>query len=441
MPVSNQNMGYDPREMLATFYQQQNEAMGNYQNPSYAMQRGGPMGFDIMPPQPGQQRPPMPMPQPQPMPSPGVSPLPPPAVGGRPMMPPPMAGMQMLPFGGYRANGGPVQPGRAYVVGERGPELMVPQVPGTIVPNTGAAASPMNRPYAELAGSTTGSLANRGTRPVGRSANDPQRMNEMAMRRLRSQGDIVGAARLANSNAWLEARVGGPAMRAPMMPMMMPPQPSANRAPMPMPGTPGQSLPAPEMTMPDAGAPADAAAPAAPPPMDAPPPSFEQAFNQSPLAGAGPAPLGQPLPPMQVPAGTMARMPGLEQGAFKGAYQEAPPLMSSVPIPGTDQMQPMVMGQPKGAPVSRAQPPKPAEAPKVPDGIQYEKDALGNITGGKYPAWDEARQTWVIRSMDLDGNGVVSPQERAAANAGAGAGAPAAGASRAPSSFLNALKF
>lgn len=430
MPVSNQNMGYDPREMLATFYQQQNEALGNFYNPSYAMQRGGPMGFDVLPPQPGQTRPPMPMP------SPGVSPLPPPTVGGPPMMPPPMAGMQMLPFGGYRANGGPVQPGRAYVVGERGPELMVPQVPGTIVPNTGAASSPMNRHYAELAGSTTGSLANRGTRPVGRSANDPQRMNEMAMRRLRSQGDIVGAARLANSNAWLEARMGGPAMRAPMMPMMMPPQPSANRAPLPMP------MPSAPMSGPDATVPAAPSAPEMPAPAaPEPPPSFEQAFNQSPLAGAGPAPLGQPLPPMQVPAGTLSRMPGLDQGAFKGAYKEAPPLMSTVPIPGTDQVQPLVMGQPKGAPVSRAQPPKPAEPPKVPDGIQYEKDALGNITGGKYPAWDDARQTWVIRSIDLDGNGVVSPQERAAANAGAGAGASVTGAKRAPSAFVQALKF
>ena len=414
MPVSNQNMGYDPREMLATFYQQQNEAMGNYQNPSYAMQRGGPMGFDIMPGQPGQQRP-MPMPQPQAMPSPGVSPQFPPSVGGPPLMPPPMAGMQMLPFGGYRANGGPVQPGRAYVVGERGPELMVPQVPGTIVPNTGAAASPMNRPYAELAGSTTGSLANRGTRPVGRSGTDAGRLNEQAIRRLKSQGDIVGAARLANSNAWLDARMGGPAMRTPQpMPLM------------PM-NAGGQTLPAQPRPMPMPSAPmggfedmADPSTPAAPLEPSAPP-TFEQAFNASPLAGAGPAPMSQPFQPMQVPAGTFAQMPGLNAGAFKGAYQEAPPLMSSVPIPGTDQMQPMVMGQPKGAPVSRAQLPKPAEPPKVPDGIQYEKGVLGNITGGKYPAWDEARQTWVIRSIDLDGNGVVSPQERAAANAGAGA--------------------
>lgn len=38
-------------------------------------------------------------------------------------------------FGGFRAAGGPVSAGRAYVVGERGPELFVPQAGGSIVPN------------------------------------------------------------------------------------------------------------------------------------------------------------------------------------------------------------------------------------------------------------------------------------------------------------------
>ena len=38
-------------------------------------------------------------------------------------------------FGGARANGGPVSGGRAYLVGERGPELMVPNTSGTVVPN------------------------------------------------------------------------------------------------------------------------------------------------------------------------------------------------------------------------------------------------------------------------------------------------------------------
>lgn len=38
-------------------------------------------------------------------------------------------------FGGFRANGGPVSSGKAYVVGERGPELFVPKAAGGIVPN------------------------------------------------------------------------------------------------------------------------------------------------------------------------------------------------------------------------------------------------------------------------------------------------------------------
>jgi hypothetical protein len=38
-------------------------------------------------------------------------------------------------FGGARANGGPVAAGRAYLVGERGPELFLPGAGGSIVPN------------------------------------------------------------------------------------------------------------------------------------------------------------------------------------------------------------------------------------------------------------------------------------------------------------------
>jgi hypothetical protein len=37
-------------------------------------------------------------------------------------------------FGGFRAEGGPVAPGRAYVVGEKRPEVFVPRVPGSILP-------------------------------------------------------------------------------------------------------------------------------------------------------------------------------------------------------------------------------------------------------------------------------------------------------------------
>lgn len=57
-----------------------------------------------------------------------------------------------LPFGGFRAHGGPVRPGMSYVVGEKGPELFTPNTPGTIVPH-----SPQNRGYAP------GSLAARPT--------------------------------------------------------------------------------------------------------------------------------------------------------------------------------------------------------------------------------------------------------------------------------------
>ncbi len=38
-------------------------------------------------------------------------------------------------FGGKRAVGGPVSPGRAYLVGEKGPEMMVPSGSGRIIPN------------------------------------------------------------------------------------------------------------------------------------------------------------------------------------------------------------------------------------------------------------------------------------------------------------------
>lgn len=38
-------------------------------------------------------------------------------------------------FGGFRANGGPVSVGKAYVVGERGPEMFIPKSSGFISPN------------------------------------------------------------------------------------------------------------------------------------------------------------------------------------------------------------------------------------------------------------------------------------------------------------------
>lgn len=47
----------------------------------------------------------------------------------------------MSSFGGARANGGPVQAGRSYIVGERQPELFIPSQNGTIVPQVGGGGS------------------------------------------------------------------------------------------------------------------------------------------------------------------------------------------------------------------------------------------------------------------------------------------------------------
>jgi hypothetical protein len=56
-------------------------------------------------------------------------------------------------FGGFRADGGPVSAGRAYVVGERGPELMVPRGAGTVVPNGALGASYTWAPVINVNGS------------------------------------------------------------------------------------------------------------------------------------------------------------------------------------------------------------------------------------------------------------------------------------------------
>jgi hypothetical protein len=43
-----------------------------------------------------------------------------------------------------RANGGPVVAGRPYIVGERGPEVVVPQQAGYVIPNQGSVTSTYN---------------------------------------------------------------------------------------------------------------------------------------------------------------------------------------------------------------------------------------------------------------------------------------------------------
>lgn len=55
-----------------------------------------------------------------------------------------IAGVISSAFGGFRANGGPVSGGTPYVVGERGPELFVPNSSGSIVPNGSMGGTTIN---------------------------------------------------------------------------------------------------------------------------------------------------------------------------------------------------------------------------------------------------------------------------------------------------------
>ena len=50
-------------------------------------------------------------------------------------------------FGGFREMGGGVQAGKAYVVGEKRPEIFVPNRPGTILPDAAASLSSAGSTY------------------------------------------------------------------------------------------------------------------------------------------------------------------------------------------------------------------------------------------------------------------------------------------------------
>lgn len=192
---------------------------------------------------------------------------------------------------------------------------------------------------------------NAAPRPVGRSMSDPARMQDVAMRRLRSQGDFQGAARLAQSQAWLDARFGGrqpPVLPAGAMPVPQPP-PAADANAMPAGGrlVPGRSAgslvwqtDAPPMPEVPATPPASEAVPALPAP--AAPPAVPMLEGINPLTG---------LPfndqPSMLPIGTisagMRGFPGMAPPP-PGLHQEpAPPTMLA--LPGTDYGVPVIGGQ------------------------------------------------------------------------------------------------
>jgi len=290
-----------------------------------------------------------------------------------------------------------------------------------------------NRPYAEMPGGS-GSLANRPARPVGRSINDPQRATEMAARQLRSRGDLPGAARLLQNGALLNDRLGG----LPPLPPMVP------AAPAPLPALPsGKLVPGrsavsmvwqkdPPMTPPTLDATSGQPVRSQPVPMGASPIQPAQPPTEEPVNPFAMTPLGGYVNPQagMVPAGFNAMnqllatdpagLPGLPMPP-PGLYgPEAPPMLSSAPIPGTDQVMPMVMGQPKGTPVARSQPKPQAEwqAPKMYDEtIPEVRDGQGNV---KSPA--RTRQYYFVPdpktgkpmkeyALDANGDGVPDNQQ------------------------------
>lgn len=109
------------------------------------------------------------------------------------------------------------------------------------------------------------------------------------------------------------------------------------------------------------------------------------------------------------------------------------------PIEGTDYVIPVMGSRPMGTiPVKQKEQPLPpgmvprsatrdgvTYTPKdgmvqeAPSGIQYEKDPAGRITGAVYPMQDPQTGQWKLQRLDLNGDGVVSPQEQATAGAGA----------------------
>lgn len=66
-----------------------------------------------------------------------------------------IAGFLSSIFGGGRASGGPVQAGHAYVVGEKRPELFVPNMSGTIIPQVGTTQTNVNINIQSLDGADT----------------------------------------------------------------------------------------------------------------------------------------------------------------------------------------------------------------------------------------------------------------------------------------------
>jgi len=354
------------------------------------------------------------------------------------------------PFGGFRARGGPVMPGQAYVVGERGMEMFVPQQPGMIVPNQAmrspmaATDSPMNRNYG-------GGLADRAATPVGRSGYDLNRIAQRTFRQTRNPNMMMSMDSRNLMRERMQAPQGMPMPPAPMAPPQMPSgrlvpgrsmgsqvwQPDAPMQPdMPAPSMPDQRAGVPALpSMPQDSAPANFNAPAFQMPML--PPALTpqgglditQPLPASTLGGGAGTP-----PPPQFQKQTIGAAEVLTENTPTGSKflmaQKAPPQLLSTNalrmLNEHNQKNPdkqlMHTGQfePNGQPILAPAKMDKGSAPRV----TYTKDTLGNITGGVEQRYNPQTGNWEhhsIKIIDANGDGIPDNQQ------GGGGGKPGGG--------------
>jgi hypothetical protein len=280
------------------------------------------------------------------------------------------------------------------------------------------AQAPQNRPYGELVGST-GSLANRGVRPIGRSANDPTRIAEQMRRRgdpraimqlgQMQMGQNFARERDAVNFAQSQAMFGQQqqainqrdAANFEQGRIMFGEQQNAMNQRDERNFAQQQQLEA-ERRAAELAA-QNEARNRQPNVSFQPIPGTDYGIPSADGRPMGTLPVNKPKSTSYVP---VAGVPGLMVPTGPGAGKLPP--MQQTPNPGWS-----VTGQPK-----TRMDPMGGATPKAPSGIQYTYDADGNVTGGFYPRFNPATGRFVISKLDMDGDGVPDAQQ-----GGAGAGA------------------
>lgn len=178
-------------------------------------------------------------------------------------------------FGGLRAAGGPVEKGKAYVVGEQGPEVIVPKEDGTVIPNH--ALVPLPAPVTPIPSSPVGQAPMEFLPPPQRGMmppSVPQPGDDELMRQIKMRGAPMGSRVPATAMVGLPpVPVNGAAVNGRPVPVLPP-----------MPAPAGQQQQVPMEFLP----------PMPPVPMQAPL-TPAGAFMPVPLTGAAPGMMQMPL--------------------------------------------------------------------------------------------------------------------------------------------------